>query len=326
MATYTTLWNDHALHIQEMYRYLFDSNDFADITLVSDDLHTFEVHKFILSSCSTVFKDILKIDPMNTIIFLNGIKYEELNAMLQIMYLGEAFFLKERMEDFKDVIKFFNVRTFEGKDDIQMNEKSDFVGKKGTHFRIERKNENLTMSDQKIITAIKQALTNEVQNDQDLVSENVVPTENKQLRIKNTNIKDNNKEPLISYNGEFRNGESLPIEDTTTSTKNDPRVTVNNDAEFKCKLCHYEAPSNSDLNTHINFIHNEYVDYKCDRCDYKAARPSNLQHHIQVIHGMKHHCKHCKYETPTISELNSHVNFSHETKNAKVSGRKSSVT
>jgi len=161
-------------------------------------------------------------------------------------------------------------------------------------------------------------LTNEVQNAQALISENVIPIENKQLKIQNTNIKDG-KDQLICFNGEIQNGESLPIEDTTTSTKNEPRVTVNNDAKFKCELCHYEAPSNSDLNTHINFIHNEYVDYKCDRCDYKAARPSNLQHHIQVIHGMKHHCKHCKYETPTISELNSHVNFSHETKNAKVS-------
>merc|ERR1719342_649752 len=102
-----------------------------------------------------------------------------------------------------DVIKFFNVRTFEGKDDIQKNEKSDFGGKKGTHFRIERKNENLTMSDQKIISAIKQALTN-VQNDQDLVSENEIPIENKQLGIKNANIKYNNKDPIISLMGKFK--------------------------------------------------------------------------------------------------------------------------
>ena len=38
---------------------LLSRNKFTDVTLVSDDKNTFKAHKFVLSACSPVLRDLL---------------------------------------------------------------------------------------------------------------------------------------------------------------------------------------------------------------------------------------------------------------------------
>ena len=69
-----------------------DNSLFTDVTLVCDDKIGFEAHKIILSSCSEVFRTILKtcISDPNPTIFLPGVNQRELQVLLQYMYTGEA--------------------------------------------------------------------------------------------------------------------------------------------------------------------------------------------------------------------------------------------
>ena len=61
----------------------------------------------ILSACSSVFKEILKINTNNNhpVIYLRGIQYSEMESILQFVYLGEAKCYKERMNEFLTVAK-----------------------------------------------------------------------------------------------------------------------------------------------------------------------------------------------------------------------------
>ena len=64
------------------------NDDFADVTLVCEDRKYIRAHKNILSACSPVFKDIVKLEQSSKpIIYLRGINFSELESIMQFIYL-----------------------------------------------------------------------------------------------------------------------------------------------------------------------------------------------------------------------------------------------
>merc|ERR1711955_172186 len=103
-------WQNFSTHQQDLFRNLLETHEFTDVTLISDDHHQYRVHKFILSACSTAFRKILTSNPLNSTIYLRGIHHEELESILQFMYLGEATFYHERMNEFLNVAKNLDIK------------------------------------------------------------------------------------------------------------------------------------------------------------------------------------------------------------------------
>ena len=93
-------WHTFSVHGQELFKNLLETQELTDVTLISDDQHQYKVHKFILSACSTVFRKILTCNPANSSIYLRGIHHEELESIIQFIYLGEATLYHERMSEF----------------------------------------------------------------------------------------------------------------------------------------------------------------------------------------------------------------------------------
>ena len=58
-------WHTYPDHLREMMEGLITSDNFKDVTLVSDDKKTIKAHRNILSSCSPVFKNILQFETHN---------------------------------------------------------------------------------------------------------------------------------------------------------------------------------------------------------------------------------------------------------------------
>ena len=90
---------------------LMMNDDFADVTLVSDDKKHIKAHKNILSACSPVLKDIVNLErSAKPIIYLKGVQYSELESIMQFIYLGEATFYEERMNEFIAVAKSLEIK------------------------------------------------------------------------------------------------------------------------------------------------------------------------------------------------------------------------
>ena len=53
-------WNDFEKNIRESYLQLREDQNYFDVTLATDDGHTIEAHKIILSAGSQFFNNILK--------------------------------------------------------------------------------------------------------------------------------------------------------------------------------------------------------------------------------------------------------------------------
>ena len=120
-------WDSFLFHGKDLFRELKETQNFSDVTLVSDDQYQFKAHKFILSYCSAVFRSILSGNPQNSTIYLRGIHHEVLKSILEFIYLGETTFHKERMDDFISTAKDLNIKEIgEDVDDIS-GKKSDDV-------------------------------------------------------------------------------------------------------------------------------------------------------------------------------------------------------
>ena len=92
-------WNTHPDYLREMLNYMMKSEQLTDVTLVCDDRRKFKAHKIVLSACSPVFKDIiLDLPPNDSVIYLRGVQHQEIEPIIEFMYLGEATFQQERMK------------------------------------------------------------------------------------------------------------------------------------------------------------------------------------------------------------------------------------
>ena len=103
-------WDNFMSNGKGMFRDLMETKKFSDVTLVSDDLYQYKAHKFILSSCSTVFQTLLENNPLNSTIYLRGIHHQEIESILQFIYQGEATLYHERMSEFMKVSKELHIK------------------------------------------------------------------------------------------------------------------------------------------------------------------------------------------------------------------------
>ena len=78
--------------ISSYHNYLYESREFADVTLVSDDYHPVETHKTLLAHSSTIFRSLLYLSTdQKPIIYLKGVSHKELLALIKYIYLVSNF-------------------------------------------------------------------------------------------------------------------------------------------------------------------------------------------------------------------------------------------
>ena len=94
-------WNDFKDNAINAFGSLRDDNDFADVTLACEDGKQVEAHKVILAASSPFFKEILKRNKHpHPLIYMRGLKSEDLLAIIDFLYLGEANVLQEKSNSF----------------------------------------------------------------------------------------------------------------------------------------------------------------------------------------------------------------------------------
>ena len=95
-------WNDFEQNISSSFADLRQDKDFVDVTLVSEDGQQVELHKVVLASSSPFFLQLLKRSKQHQHpwIFMRGCKFEDLSAVVDFLYLGEANVFQENLDGF----------------------------------------------------------------------------------------------------------------------------------------------------------------------------------------------------------------------------------
>ena len=109
-------WNDYQDNVNSAFGSLRAENDFADVTLVSEDGQQVEAHKAILAVSSPTFQKLLAGNKHpHPLIYLRGIKAHDLVAILDFLYRGEANVFQDNIDSFLAVAEELQIEGLMGK-------------------------------------------------------------------------------------------------------------------------------------------------------------------------------------------------------------------
>ena len=94
-------WNDFLDNVKKTFGHLRENNDFSDVTLACEDGQQVEAHKVILAASSPFFQKLLQRNKHpHPLIYMRGMKSEDLLAIVEFLYSGEASIFQENLDSF----------------------------------------------------------------------------------------------------------------------------------------------------------------------------------------------------------------------------------
>ena len=247
---YNMNWQTFTDHLKELLHEMMLSNELTDVTLVCDDKKQLKAHKIILSACSPVFKSIIECLPQNnSVIYLSEIYHQEMESILEFIYLGESTFEQKQIDDFLKVARKLEIKGIGKNVDIELKEN--------------------VLNQNKIYE--------EIIEEKDSINIIVLPAEksaSKSIEPKNTN---DSNDSGVKYDCNQCNFE-------TTKQSNMVNHILENKHEiikYSCCHCSYQAATQRKLNIHVQSKHDN-IHYYCSHCNYRAPTNAVLKKHVQV--------------------------------------------
>jgi len=111
-------WNDFQENTNSAFGRLREDNDFTDITLACEDGKQVEAHKVILVASSPFFQNLLKRNKhSHPLIYMRGVKSEDLVAIVDFIYYGEANVYQEKIDSFLAIAQELSLKGLTGSPD-----------------------------------------------------------------------------------------------------------------------------------------------------------------------------------------------------------------
>ena len=191
----------------------------------------------------------MEINHSHPVIYLRGIQYSEIESILQFIYLGEAKFYEERMNEFLSVSK--NLEIQELSKGVEIDQPQIDPSHENQEYVTEADNldyDNITEEDQGSTLESDQVMSTEISR---VGSKFQCPQCDK-----------------LFYN---------------SSTTHRHIRSVHEGVKYACNQCDYQATQQGSLTAHIQSIH-ECVKYTCNQCDQKFTQKSSLKSHVKRKH------------------------------------------
>ena len=303
-------WRTYTDHLRGMLHEMMKSNELTDVTLVCDDKRKFKAHKIVLSACSSVFKSIVNDLPQNSsVIYLKGIKHQEMESILEFMYLGVATFYQERLNEFLNVANNLEIKEIsnivEFHDKNVSNEEPEYPENEEATEDVELQTNSESERNASSVKSVKIMDPSQIKR-----------TSEGNFHCDHCERKFTTKSNLTRHIQSIHEGVMYPCNqcDFKGTLKNTLTLHIKSKHEgvmYGCSQCDYEASNQSNLTVHIKSKH-EGVKYACNQCDYQATEKGKLRVHIQSKHeGMKYSCIHCDKQYYDSSTLRRHFNSKH---------------
>jgi len=247
MEQFNLNWHAYNDHLKEMMQHLMQSNESTDVTLVCEDRTKFKAHKFVLNACSPVFQSIINDLPQkDPVVYLRGILASEMKPILQFMYLGQATFYQDRMNDFLIVSRSLEIK--------EICKDIDHDVPDSQNDQEYEKNIELNVHEEK-----------------NFVSPSKVEGEIKYINSKV--ITQRNEDGQFHCNSCDKNY-------TQGWLLNRHIKSAHEGIKYPCNDCEYRATTEPHLKNHIKAVH-EGIKFPCDLCNSKFTSKTYLNHHIK---------------------------------------------
>ena len=94
-------WDDFRENIKYAFGNFREDENFNDVTLVCEDGQHVEAHKVVLAASSPFFQKLLgRNKHPHPLIFMRGVKFDDLSAIVDFLYRGEANVYQESLDSF----------------------------------------------------------------------------------------------------------------------------------------------------------------------------------------------------------------------------------
>ena len=108
---YTFSWSRFESCRSNSFQDLLDHHDFADVTLVTEDGKFIKAHKVVIASGSSVMKRMFMENPHpHPLIYLTGVKYNEIQSIVTFMYLGQVEVGQDDLNNFMEIAAKFQIK------------------------------------------------------------------------------------------------------------------------------------------------------------------------------------------------------------------------
>ena len=272
---YNLTWHTYSSHLRSMLQNMLEKNYQNDVTLVCDDNKAFKAHKIVLSACSPMLENIINncAQENHPIIYIKGIQHQEMESLLEFMYLGDATFYQDRMNEFLDAAK---------------------------HLKVKEISQNLEIQDDDDET-VDRAIDSGMEVTTD------ISTNQEDQHISETNL-----EPQPLQKDKKHQCSQCDYQTKNKFDFKKHVDAVHEGIKHKCSSCEKTFSDKSNLKKHIQSLH-EGIRYKCNQCDKEYTENSNLMQHIQSDHGgVRYSCDQCDQQFKTAAYVRQHAKSVHD--------------
>ena len=108
-------WNDFQVNINTAFSDLRKDSNFTDVTLACQDGYQVGAHKVILAASGPFFQNLLKRNKhAHPLIYMRGIRSEDLLAIVDFLYHGEANIYQDNLESFLNLAEDLQLKGLNG--------------------------------------------------------------------------------------------------------------------------------------------------------------------------------------------------------------------
>ena len=232
--------NEFENNVTASWRELQQETDFCDVTLACEDKQL-NAHKFVISSCSSVLRNILKqYQTPHPLIYLRKVTYRDLQNLLQFMYQGEVNVAEEDLSTFLEVGEDLNVRGLsEG-------------NTSGCAPNFESFSDETLKNDTKFVQEFK------------LIDDSINNSQNKEIVLQTKNLKnikqqhkEGNKQIIKStFTGNHYSCEKCRKQFSRRNNLHQHNKEIHEGIKYSCDKCEYKATKKVNLIRHVQSIHN----------------------------------------------------------------------
>ena len=245
-------WNDLQDNIKIAFGNLKEDSDFANVTLACEDGEQVEAHKVVLAVSSPFFQKLLARNKHpHPLIYMRGVKSDDLLAIVDFLYRGEANVFQENLDSFLAVAEELQLKGLVGKPHEEIKD-----------FEVGEENQHSTFS----------------------------PAVNTDIKIPKTSLKTSDINPpeenrTLAIPSNF-SGDLDELEEKVKSMMERSDNKLANGLQFavRCKVCGKEGHGRN-IKDHIEANHLEGIVIPCNLCDKTFRCRNSIMKHKRQQHN-----------------------------------------
>jgi len=296
-------WNDFETNISGAFRELREDKDFFDVTLACDD-EQIEAHKVILSACSPFFRTVLKRNRHeHPLLYLKGVKYVDLVAVLNFMYHGEVNVAQEELNSFLAVAEDLRVKGLTQNNTGTSQRKESPTPKRAPPEPIPPPKRPRPLPPQAPPPEdddIQEVMPSVKSEPRDLSATNQqsYPAQPDVGHQSLAQVEEYAEEAYEEDYGQYEDGaESYAMMGQAGAEGNKELLAVlearisgmmwkDEDKSWNCSVCGKISKSKTDITRHIEGLHLDHPGFKCDTCGEVVKSRNALRQHKSNRHAV----------------------------------------